>query len=53
MEFGSTLVYNYSDSEEETVSDDELKKGVDEDGLAFPVIGMSPVSSQHYDPFLC
>jgi len=29
MEFGSKYVYNYSDSEEEMVSDDEFEDGYD------------------------
>ena len=28
MEFGSKFVYNYTDSEEECVSDDELEEGM-------------------------
>jgi len=29
MEFGSKFVYNYSDSEEESVSEEEFENGID------------------------
>ena len=31
MHFGSKFVFNYSDSEEEVVSDDELEEGLNEE----------------------